>query len=337
MHKYILLIFLCDATFLFAQQDGYQTHFQFNEISYNPSYAGKEDNKICISSLFHQQYLGFKSDVITDYENKSVIQPTRIAPQTQYFTISGRWLQHVGIAFQFINDEIGPQQVKLPKLNLAYYFKVKNADLAFGFYAGVMQKSLDGNKLVPLSMLQPPFIPDPNVPLSMVSEKKFDMGLGIHYKNPALSNLNIGVSATHILNSDFSFINYKQQSVSFSSLKTNYYFNMATDIPAGLSKLILQPNVFMKYASRLQVDVNILAIYNQSVYGGFSFRQEDNINMMLGFFRGNFKVGYSFDFILNTLKPGTKTTHELFIQYCYSIKIKSNYLLNPRHLRDSNN
>ena len=335
MLRLLLLLSACLPGLIYSQQDGYQTHFQFNEISYNPSYAGKDKNKICISSLIHQQYLGFKSDAITDYENKVVISPYSIAPQTQYFSISGRCVQRLGIAFQFTRDEIGPQTIKLPKINLSWYFNINQGELSIGMYMGQMQKSLDGNKLVPLSQLQSPAIPDPNVPSTMVNSKKFDAGIGMHYRNPILCDLNIGFALTHLMPSGFYFINSIAQSVPFSSIKTHYYFNAAIDLPSGISQLLIQPNLLIKYGSRFQTDLNVLGIWNQAIYGGISFRQEDNINFMLGFIRKELKIGYAFDAIVNELKPGTKSSHEIFIQYCFIIKNKPGYLLNPRYLHDS--
>ncbi len=334
MYKNLLFALLIFGTcILKAQQDGYQTHFQFNEISFNPSYSGKNDGKICISSLLHQQYLGFKSDAITNYENKVIIAPYRIAPQTQYFNLSVRVVHRVGISFSFIRDEIGPQQMKLPKLNLSYYFNYLTGHVALGLYLGEMQKSLDGNLLVPLSMLQPPYIPDPNVPLTRVTGTKLDAGFGIHYLNATFNNFNLGISATHLVNDNFTFQNNKNQTLNFSSIKTHYYLNSSMDFPLNASQIIIQPNLLFKYGSRFQADANLIAIFNNMYYGGFSFRQDDNINMMIGYMIGDLKIGYAFDLIVNNLKPGTKTSHELFIQYCYSLNSVSRYILNPRFMQ----
>lgn len=334
MNKLLLFLFLFGfIQNSIAQQDGYQTHFQFNEISFNPSYAGKTPNSICVSSLFHQQYLGFESDEIRDAKQNAVIKSYNIAPQTQFYTVSARLQKNLGIAIELMNDRIGPQSITLPKVQMAYYFNWSTSHLSIGFYAGALQKSLDGSKLVPLSMLQPPYQPDPLVPDNLVTDTKLDLGIGIHYQKPTFCNLKLGASVTHLRNQKYYFANYQSQLIVFSGTLPHLYFNGSMDFPLQ-SKFVIQPNILIKYGGKWQYDMNVLAIYNQSYYTGFSYRQGDNLNWMLGYLIGSFKAGYAFDLVLSQLRPGSKTTHELFIQYCFKITKRTSYLINPRHLKD---
>lgn len=334
MKKLLHFFFLLGCVFnLKAQQDGYQTHFQFNEISYNPSYAGKTRNSICVSSLFHQQYLGFESDEIRDSKQNAVIKPYNIAPQTQFYTVSARLSDNLGIGVQLMNDRIGPQSIALPKVQMAYYFNWTTSHLAIGLYAGALQKSLDGSRLIPLSMLQAPYQPDPLVPDNLVTDTKLDMGIGIHYVKTTFFNLKLGASLTHIKNQNYRFTNFQSQSIVFSNTRPHLYFNGAMDFPFR-SKIVIQPNILVKYGAKWQYDLNVLAIYNQSYYTGFSYRQNDNLNWMLGYMIGDFKAGYAFDMVLSQLQPGSKTSHEIFIQYCFKVTKRPSYLINPRHLKD---
>ncbi len=336
--KITLLLFVAFTINAWSQQDGYQTHFQFNEQSFNPSYAGKVRDKMCVSLLMHQQYAGFKSDLIKNSDGTTALDPYNIGASTQFFNISARLFGKFGIAINVINDKIGPQKYILPKLSLSYYQTFKNtSEIALGFYYGKMQKSLDGSKLKALSFLQNN-IADPSVPSAMViGDLMNDLGFGVHYLNPVLNNLNVGFSAVHLLEAK---IKDKSGNIAkpFSSIERHFYGNAAMDFPLGTGALVLQPNLLWKYGGKMQIDVNLLAILNEQFYGGVSYRQGDNINLMLGFMQGDFKVGYAFDFIVNGLKPGSRTTHELFVQYCKGIKFKekvNRYMLNPRHLKDT--
>jgi len=49
------------ASLIFAQNDPHFSLFEFNQLSYNPGYAGS-NNGICISSVHRQQYVGFNSN-----------------------------------------------------------------------------------------------------------------------------------------------------------------------------------------------------------------------------------------------------------------------------------
>jgi len=324
-----------------SQQDGYQTHFQFNEMSYNPSYAGKVKEKMCVSMLIHQQYAGFKSDLIKK-ENSGMqdLLPYNIGASTQFLNISARLFKRIGVAVNIINDKIGPQTYILPKLSLSYYQVFNdNSEFSVGLYYGQMQKSLDGSKLRALSTLQNGTI-DPSVPMSLITSKlQSDLGAGLHYFSQSRNNLNVGVSAAHLLESKLTNKN-ATNGVAFSSITRHYYGNASMDFDIGQSgNWVLQPNVLVKYGAKMQVDLNALAYFQQTYYGGLSFRQGDNINLMVGYVQGDFKVGYAFDFVVNGLKPGSRTTHEVFVQYCKSISTKEKtyrYILNPRHMKDSN-
>lgn len=328
--SFFLLVFFLNGN---SQQDGYQTHFQFNEVSFNPSYAGKTPNSICFSSLIHQQYLGFESDAILGAQQNAIIKPYNIAPQTQFYTVSARLKENFGVAVQVMNDRIGPQSIILPKLQMAYYFNLPTSSFSIGMYLGALQKSLDGSKLIPLSMLQAPYSLDPLVPVNKVTDTKLDMGFGLHYVKTTFFNLKLGASITHFKNQNFRFSNYQSQSIVFSSTKPHLYFNGAIDLPLR-GKYIIQPNILVKYGGKWQYDLNVLSIYNQTYYTGFSYRQLDNINWMVGYMIGGFKAGYSFDWVISNLHQGNRTTNEIFVQYCFRLTKESSYLINPRHLKD---
>jgi type IX secretion system PorP/SprF family membrane protein len=321
-----------------AQQDGYQTHFQFNEMSYNPSYAGKVDGKVCISALWHQQYVGFESDEIKNLQGIAVVPKYDIAPKTQFLNLSTRFLHpgkngigRLGIALNVINDKIGPQSSLLPKLSLAWYQPVGTGEFSVGISGGMMQKSLNGSDLKALSDLLG-LGPDPRVPSTPVTNNQPDLGAGVHYFDQSLNNLNVGFGVTHLLPNKFT-----SGGNVFSSMKSHYYLNAGMEFPIG-TDLILQPNILIKYGAKVQVDANAIVNYNQQFWGGLSYRQGDNANLMIGFMKGDFKVGYAFDFVVTGLKPASRTTHELFVQYCFTIKTTpppTRYMLNPRHLYDT--
>ncbi len=337
--KITLLFFVALTVNAWSQQDGYQTHFQFNEVSFNPSYAGKVKDKMCVSLLVHEQYAGFMSDLIQNEAGTDKVAPYKIKASTQYLNLSARLFEKWGVAVNLINDKIGPQSFILPKLSLAYYKSFQNtSELSFGLYYGQMQKSLDGTKLRALSVLQNPSVIDPSVPSMLITSKSMnDLGVGAHYYNPLLNDLNVGISAVHLLEANV-FDKSGGFVPNFSSITMHYYANAGMNFMIGTGGLVIQPNILVKYKSTVQIDINALAILNQQFYGGLSYRQGDNINLMIGFMQGDFKVGYAFDFVVNGLKPGSRTTHELFVQYCKSIVITAKptkYMLDPRHLKDT--
>lgn len=79
----------------------------------------------------------------------------------------------------------------------------------------------------------------------------------------------------------------------------------------------LTPNVLLKYMNPAPaaLDINLNANYQDKITGGFSYRHKDAIVGFLGVMFSNFKIGYSYDYTISTLRKMNSGGHEIVVGY----------------------
>ena len=289
-----------------AQQDYQFTQFMFDKLSINPGVAGSVDNSICATLFGRRQWSGFEN-----------------APNTYLFNAHGqiaRWNSGMGLSVFY--DELGQEQNTVARLHYAYHFQnFLNGKLGAGLSLGYLSKAL-GNDWVSID----PVASDPLIPSNSTSAGIFDLSLGLYYYN---TNFYLGLSSTHLTEGDIADVNisaarhYWLQSGYTHSLNENFDIN---------------PNVIIKSdAAATSVDINVLAMYQSTVWFGFSYRSEDAIAPMVGYqtttgpdSRGTVKIGYSYDVNTSLIADYSDGGHELMINYCLRLEKP----LPPRIFRD---
>lgn len=318
-HFIIMFITLCSFN-SFAQQEVQLTHFMFNQLAYNPGYAGVRD-AICVNLLARQQWVGF-----TDGEDK-------VNPQTNLFTVDAPINRiNSGVGLMFLTDKLGYEENLQVRLNYSYKFNLGMGRMSIGASAGMLNKTIDFSKFKPL---------DPTDPLLTATGKESDMMLdfafGAYYNVPDL--FYAGISSSQLSEADFqgtmTLVPY--------SLKRHYYLVGGYYYVLPDPSWVINPNLLVKSDfGSAQVDVNLLGIYNNKYWGGLSYRVNDAIAVMLGAFPfnaeglDNLRAGYSYDVTTSQLGRNGRSSgsHEVFLSYCFKIvipKIPSSYS-NVRYL-----
>lgn len=280
-----------------AQQDPYYTFFMFNQMVYNPAYAGSKD-AICATAQYKKQWSGFVG-----------------SPEFQTFTINSPVGRKLGLGMSIVNDAIGFQNSLNAVFNASYRFQLgSTSTLAVGVAGGFMQKSLDGTKMDPVTK------GDPKIPASKVSANAPDVNAGIWYTNSALYNLRIGLSATHLMQSTISYETTGGQLVD-SKLATHYYLFGGIEYPLT-SSITLEPNILVKKdPTKIQVDLNAFALYNNKIRGGVLYRTGDAFSAMVGYqFSPSLHAGYAYDFTTSRIIKYSGGSHELYVTYCFKFK-----------------
>ncbi|MBP6303831.1 MAG: type IX secretion system membrane protein PorP/SprF [Bacteroidia bacterium] len=294
----IVALFAITALKVSAQQDPYYTFFMFNQMVYNPAYAGSKD-AICATATYKKQWSGFVG-----------------SPEFQTITVNSPVGKKLGVGLGIINDKIGFQNSLNAVFNLSYKFQVgSTGTLAVGAAGGFMQKSLDGTKMVAKDDL------DPKIPISKVSASAPDVNAGLWYTNPSIYNLKVGLSATHLMQST---ITYQALAGNVDSkLATHYYLNAGIEYPLTGS-ITLEPNILVKKdPSKVQVDINAFALFNNKIRGGVLYRTGDALTAMVGYkVNDNLHFGYAYDFTTTGIKKYSGGSHELYVTYCFKLKTK---------------
>lgn len=289
---FFTVVVLLMATSLFAQQDPYYTQWMFNRLAYNPAYAGTQKG-VELTALHHMQWVG--------YEAKQ-------APQTQNITASMPFGNH-GVGLNVFFDRAGFEKTMNTSISYNYKFAIGSGKLAVGPSVGFIQKSLDGTRL------RPENVNDPYIPATSVSTIRPDFGIGAYYSNEAFYNFYAGISSLHLTQEDFQYETTNGSKVQYLG-RRHYYATAGMELPVS-PVLLLRPNVLFKNdGATSQLDVNLDLLYNEKLRGGVSYRTNEAVSLLVGYYPAtNLHIGYSYDITLSNLNRYSNGSHEILLTY----------------------
>lgn len=302
----------------FAQQDPMYTHFMFNKLVYNPGFAGSNKEFICANFLLHNQWTGFGG---TGIDPKYAGKP----PSTQTFSIHGPLRRILsGAGLYVINDQLGFEKTISINAALSVKKEYKFGTVQLGLNGGVINKSINGEWKPPDSG------PDPYIPIN-ANAMVPDLGIGLY---SFTDRYYVGVSAQHILPGEF-----KMSSASVKLIMHYYVIAGYNWIVPFNPNFEVQPTILLKKdIAKLQFDINTNVLYKNKFWGGLQYRQGGDISLLLGLkLTPQLKFGYSYDVVTSKLSKFQSGTHEVMINYCFKIVIRTvpevpNILWNTRHL-----
>lgn len=322
MKKSLLLaLFAITTLFAQAQQDPQLTMWQFDRVSFNPAAVGM--NGMHNVTLFHRdQWDGFDHDPKTYLLNYDGLYSNGVLEKT-----------NLGLGASFFTEVLGQQQNVMFRVSAAPKWRLGNGSVAsIGLSVGMYQSKLGSNWI---------YIDedDPTIPENEISASTFDLGFGATLSKPG--SYYIGFSATHLTAGELKNMNIKTA--------RHYYFMGGYEYPAS-GNITLRPNALIKTDfNATQLDVNIDALWNNTLWGGLAFRPGDAIAPYVGFQKSftarnlsptkdlcehGIKIGYSYDITTSEIKDYSAGSHEIFLTYSFKfcpivIKAKNH---NPRFL-----
>jgi type IX secretion system PorP/SprF family membrane protein len=278
----------------FGQQDPQFTQFMFDKLSINPGYAGI-GNELCVTGFYRQQWSGFDGAPTTTMINGHM--PIRSI--------------NSGAGLTFYSDELGQEESTLIRGHFSYHLKnVGPGKLGLGVSLGYLSKSL-GSNWVAID----PVSDDASIPDNSTSAGTFDLGFGAYYKS---DRFYAGLSSTHLTEGDIKDMN----------VQTSRHYYLQAGYRHTLSPSFdLLPNILLKSdAASTQVDVNVMAMYKNSLWLGVSGRIDDAVAPMIGYRHemanglSAIRIGYSYDVTMSELKNYSSNSHEIMLNYCMKLK-----------------
>lgn len=281
-----------------AQQDAQFTQYMYNGMYYNPAFAGKDG--------------GFRFSALhrTQWANYSTSSGQGGAPVSQLLTAQGRLeSKNIGYGLTVVNDNIGASSNLEVNLQGSYHKKINQANLSFGVSLGMFSSSLDYGELIVVN-------PEPNLPSSgKENQINLNFSAGLLFDR---GDYYIGLSSRHLNEPNFDFGNesYANQLKNHSYLLMGYRFR-----PIG--QLAIEPSFLIKSVSfnNFSYDVSVIATHQNKISGGFAFRGEESVSLILGYslLRDNsLKLGYAFDLVIGGVEAKAPTSHELMLRYTLS-------------------
>ena len=298
---YFLLLAFSLAGAVNAQQDPQFTMWMFDRISFNPAAAGI-DNMHQIQAFHRDQWDGFNNDPKTYLFNYN-----------GYVKAAGRT---VGIGVSAMTEVLGQEQNKFARLSGSFHQPIGNNVLSAGFQVGLVSKTLGTNWIA----IDPT---DPNIPYTGASEGGFDANVGLMFYQK--DKFYAGVSATHLPATDLTDLGFTTARHLYLMGGYNHDLN---------NGLIIRSNALVKTDMKAApaIDINANVLWNNLLWGGLAFRPGDAIAPMAGMqmalntvqqgrytYTHGFKMGYSYDITLSTIKDYSAGSHEFFLTYEFNL------------------
>lgn len=282
-----------------AQQDPQFTHNMFNHSFVNPGSYGLYDG-ITVTGIFREQWIGLKDE--NNY---------KVSPET--FLLTGdspiRFL-HGGIGVGIAQDKEAYTSNKLVRLGYSYHLNIGNGKLGIGVNANFNSKSIDSKKLNAVDESDPVLMG-----LSDKGTLISDMSAGIFLQKPRYY---ISLSSTQMLETQK--ISGSSAGVAFYKNRRHYYLSAGHDIllPA-FQGYVFTPSFFLKSdGNTIQADINLMAKYNNKVWGGLTYRINDAVALMVGVLYKDVEIGYAYD--IPTSRIAATGSHEIMARYRFKLE-----------------
>jgi len=293
----IALAFVLGLQNVNSQQDYQFTHYMFDNLSFNPGYAGLTQS-ICGTMIFRQQWSGFNGSPTTGLVN--VHAPVQ--------------LLRGGIGLTYLNDQLGFEKNNIARLSYSYHQAIGAGTLGIGVSAGIVQKSLNATWITPDQGAGYIDGTDPGIALSNASDMVPDFNFGLFYRTEELF---MGISATHLGGLEMDDLNVKNVHHYWITAGYNY------DIDPSWK---LRPSVLIKSdAASTILDLNVNVLYNDMIWAGATYRLGDAIAPMLGYQHkftnsATLRIGYSYGITTSQLGNYNNGTHDIMLNYCFNLE-----------------
>lgn len=293
---FIILLATCAAT-VRAQYEAQLSQYFSAMGYYNPAYAGTTGD-LNLFALHRQQWLGISG-----------------APKS-FFVSADMPLQlgktNHGVGLVFFTEGIGLFQNTHVAGQYAYKQKLLGGTLSIGLQIGMVNQSFDGKKVhIPTSSYHQ--AEDPAIPTTQVSGVALDMNAGLYYTH---KHFYAGLAVTHFTEPEILLDEYASTFISSTYNLTGGY-----NIQFRNPLYELQPSVFLKTDMQsFQADITGRLVYNKMFNGGFSWRVNESVVVLLGATFGKFQVGYAYDFPTTPILKGSSGSHEIMVSYRLKLK-----------------
>jgi len=276
-----------------AQQTAVLSQYMFNPFLINPAIAGS-NNYYQVRTSHRFQYVGIKDGPITN--TVSAYGPH---PNKKY---------NMGFGGTLYSDITGPLSRTDISGSYAYNISLnKELHLSMGTRLSLAQLKYDKEALV-LSE------GDPIAASSTLSSLLPDAAVGAYLYS---TRFNVGLSATQLFNNrqrtaDGNIVYNRLRTVFYLTGGYTYFVNREFKI---------EPNTIIKYTYPAipQIDINCRVIYQNTFWGGLSYRTQDAVSVLLGYIHEKkIYVGYALDINVSGIGSYARTSHELMISYRFN-------------------
>ncbi|MCB9187812.1 MAG: type IX secretion system membrane protein PorP/SprF [Flavobacteriales bacterium] len=271
----------------FGQQLTFNSQYMLNPYLINPAAAGTNE-RLNVATSFRQQWVGFND-----------------APRTQMLSFNMRAADNMGVGAVIYNDVTGPLRNIGFVGSYAYHLPINDeSKLSFGLSLSMTQHVLDASQFVLNDEV------DATLNNGNMKSLNPDASFGIQYFG---EKFHIGIAAPQLIENKYKF------GTSFEEINKqvrHYYLTGAYKFEIN-DDFEIEPSTLLKYvpSAPFQFDINARLIYSQAMWVGVSYRDKASLVAMVGMERGQFKIGYSYDYVVSNIRNYSGGTHELYLSF----------------------
>lgn len=288
----ILLIVLAAGWMgsLQAQQLPQISQYQFNDYVINPAFAGTEDY-FEVKGMNRYQWTG-----LTD------------APRTFTLSLSAPFKnESMAMGGYLFVDNVGPTSRTGLHVSYAYHIQISES-LRLGMSAslGIMQFAIDGTRIDLATEGDPALYSELN------SQLLFDAKFGTVLYH---EDFYVGITLPQLLQNRVDL--YDTADPSMSRLEDHYMLTAGYRYAIN-EDITLEPSVLLKYVNPtpLKIDASLRAIYQDMIWLGGSWRNNDAWVAMAGYeWNESLSIGYAYDFTTSNLRNHSDGTHEIMLGF----------------------
>ena len=310
--KYILIIIIVSIFGqIFGQNGNFSSLSMFNQMYYNPGYAG-DGNDIEARVLVREQNMKFPG-----------------APRTQTFNIDAPFKllgQRHGVGLSILNDGYG--NISNTELNISYAYRKSLIQgelgmgiglnmVSHGFADGAVWLAPDGtdgkdDAIIPSDLSQQPFL--------------IDVNLGVFYR---ADNLYLSISGRNMTDTKVEYIAENGGDAASGSntkqtiIAKQIYFSTGYDYQLPNPMYSIQPSAFVATDfSSTQLSITSLLTYNKRFFGGLGYKPTDAVIFIAGIdLPSGIHAAVSYDVTTSRLTKYSSGSFEFMAGYKFSLEI----------------
>lgn len=295
------------AVAVFGQQELQQTQFMYFKQGFNPAAVGTNPD-LNLFALYRGQWLGLEG-----------------APQQQVLGLSGALAdQKLGLGVNIRRRALGLTESLLLETMYAYHVKTDRARISFGLQGSVESTLEEYTRATSFEPGQDAAIPGGNEQMTALN---FGAGFMVNFKE----NLFVGGSIPRLID--------RQSSLSGESIAQRHVYltgGVKFDLSANVQG-ITQTMIRYYPDDAPSVDLNALAIYNDLLIGGITYRTGgddqsvgESVALLLGAkVAKDWMIVGSYDYTLSQIADYSQGTVEVVLSYRIHPEGEEEYL-NPR-------
>ena len=313
----LVLLLVGFSCHVLAQQEGQYTQYMFNRLTYNPAYAGSSGS-ICAQVMSRNSWMGLRLDAPSSGKEAGS------APVNYLFSFDMpiRAL-HGGIGAIVSMENVGYRQNISIDVDYAFRIYWGPGNLAAAVGVNLYNNTIDFSQLVGYDDLTGDGEASTSTDPALNSHEKtsaflVDMSAGLYYQIPG--KCYIGLGGKNLLATKSTTINYQNARTFYLMGGYEYAIPLNPSFKIKPSALVKTSNF-----SVFQGEISCLLDYQNTVWGGVSYRIQDAFAVLAGFNWKKLQIGLSYDFTtskLGAFKAGrSKGTIEAYLRYCFKVII----------------